>query len=88
MPLPDDARERINVALGMADTLDAQIHQIERGLRRLARRKPGCQVLMTQFGVGELIALTVLTELGDVRRMSSSRMAVRFAGIRYRRALL
>ena len=43
---------------------------------------------MTQFGVGELIALTVLTELGDVRRMSSSRMAVRFAGIRYRRALL
>ena len=81
LPLPDDARERINVALGMADTLDAQIHQIERGLRRLARRQPGCQVLMTQFGVGELIALTVLTELGDVRRMSSSRMAVRFAGI-------
>ena len=88
LPLPDDARERINVALGMADTLDAQIHQIERGLRRLARRQPGCQGLMTQFGVGELIALTVLTELGDVRRMSSSRMAVRFAGIRYRRALL
>jgi len=36
---------------------------------------------MTQFGVGELIALVTLTELGDVRRMSSSRKAVRFAGI-------
>jgi transposase len=37
------------------------------------------QALMTQFGVGELIALTMLTELGDVTRMSSSRKAVRFA---------
>ena len=36
---------------------------------------------MTQFGVGELIALTLVTELGDVTRMSSSRKAVRFAGI-------
>ena len=36
---------------------------------------------MTQYGVGELIALVTLTELGDVTRMSSSRKAVRFAGI-------
>ena len=36
---------------------------------------------MTQYGVGELIALVTLTELGDVTRMSASRKAVRFAGI-------
>jgi hypothetical protein len=36
---------------------------------------------MTQFGVGELIALTLLTELGDVTRMSSSRKTVRVAGL-------
>jgi transposase len=36
---------------------------------------------MTQYGVEEPIALVTLTELGDVRRMSSSRKAVRFAGI-------
>jgi transposase len=79
--LPDDACERVTVALRMVDTLEREIHQIERSLRRLARHQPGCQALMTQFGVGELIALTVLTELGDVTRMSSSRKAVRFAGI-------
>jgi transposase len=79
--LPADARERVEVALGMVDTLERQIHQIERGLRRLARDQPGCQALMTQFGVGELIALTVLPELGDVTRLSSSRKAVRFAGL-------
>jgi transposase len=79
--LPGDARERVLVALGMVDTLEREIGEIERSLRRLARRQTGCQALMTQFGVGELVALTCLTELGDVRRMSSSRKAVRFAGI-------
>ena len=58
LDLPEDARERVAVALGMVDTLERQIHEIERGLRRLARHQPGCQALMTQFGVGELIALT------------------------------
>ena len=78
---PDDARERVTVALGMVDILEREIADIERSLRRSARRQAGCQALMTQFGVGELIALTMLTELGDVTRMSSSRKAVRFAGI-------
>ena len=79
--LPADARERVTVALDMIDTLEREISEIERSLRRVARHQAGCQALMTQFGVGELIALTLVTELGDVTRMSSSRKAVRFAGI-------
>ena len=52
LDLPADARERVTVALGMVDTLERQIHEIERGLRRLARHQTGCQALMSQFGVG------------------------------------
>jgi hypothetical protein len=74
------------VALRMIDMLDAQVRELERGLRTIARHQAGCQALMTQFGVGELIALVTLTELGDVRRLSSSRKAVRFASDRHRRA--
>jgi transposase len=81
LDLPTDARERITVALGMVDTHQREIRETERSLRKLARHQAGCQASMTQFGVGELIALTMLTELGDVTRMSSSRKAVRFAGI-------
>lgn len=80
LDLPADARERVTVALFMIDTLERQIHEIERGLRRVARHQAGCQALMTQFGVGELIALTFLAELWDASRMTSSRKAVRFAG--------
>jgi transposase len=81
LDLSGDARERVTVALGMVDTLERQIHELERSLRRLARHQAGCQALMGQFGVGELIALTLLTELGDVTRLSNSRKAVRFAGL-------
>ena len=65
----------------MIDTLERQVSEIERSLRQIARHQAGCQALMTQFGVGELIALTLVTELGDVTRMSNSRKAVRFAGL-------
>ena len=36
---------------------------------------------MGQFGVGEMTAVTILAELGDARRFSSSREAVRYAGL-------
>jgi transposase len=36
---------------------------------------------MGQFGVGELTAVTILAELGDPGRFSSSRDAVRYAGL-------
>jgi transposase len=33
------------------------------------------------FGIGELTAVTIVAELGDARRFSSSREAVRYAGM-------
>ena len=36
---------------------------------------------MAHFGIGELTAPTILSELGDVTRLSSSRKAVRCAGL-------
>ena len=79
--LPDDARERIEIALAMVDAIDAQIAPLERELRQLARRQTGCRALMGLYGMGELTSLVTLCELGDVGRLSASRKAVRMAGI-------
>jgi transposase len=76
-----DARERIEVALGMIDAIEAQLKPLERELRQLARRQTGCRALMGLYGMGELTSLVTLCELGDVRRLSASRKAVRLAGI-------
>ena len=65
----------------MIDALDAQIAPLDKELRAYARRQAGCKALMAHYGIGELTAVTILAELGDCRRFSSSRQAVRYAGM-------
>jgi transposase len=79
--LPAAAREQITVALVMIDALDAQLAPLTRELRAYARRQPGCRALMAHYGIGALTAVTILAELGDCRRFSSSRHAVRYSGL-------
>src|ERR1700733_515689 len=81
LPLPATAREQVTVALGMIEALERQIAPIEKELRAYARRQPGCRALMGHYGIGDLTAVTILAELGDCRRFSSSRQAVRYAGM-------
>lgn len=80
-PLPDTARETVTVALEMIDAVDRQIAPLDKELRCLARRQAGCKALMAHYGIGELTAVTILAELGDCTRFSSSRQAVRYAGM-------
>jgi transposase len=80
-PLPACAREQVTVALAMIDALDARLAPLTRELRAYARRQPGCRALLRHYGIGELIAVTILAELGDAGRFSSSREAVRYGGM-------
>src|ERR671915_170430 len=81
LALPAGAREQIAVALSMIDALDAQLPALDTQLRAYARRQPGCKALMRHYGIGELTSVTILAELGDCRRFSSSRHAVRYGGM-------
>jgi transposase len=80
-PLPTAAREQVTVALAMVDALEVQIAPLDRELRAYARRQAGCKALMAHYGIGALTAVTILAELGDCTRFSSSRQAVRYAGM-------
>ena len=79
--LPLNAREQVQVAVAMIDAIDAQMAPVEKELRAYARRQVGCKALMSRYGIGELTAVTILAELGDCTRFSSSRHAVRYAGL-------
>ncbi|MCA1680579.1 MAG: IS110 family transposase [Actinobacteria bacterium] len=81
VPLPAAAREQVTVALALADALDVQIAPIDKQLGTFARRQNGCRALMGHYGIGPLTSVTILAELGDTRRFSSSRQAVRYAGL-------
>jgi transposase len=50
-------------------------------LTRFARRQAGCQALDALYGIGPVTAVAIWAELGDPRRFSSSRHAVRHTGL-------
>lgn len=81
LDLPQAARAQVDVALAMIDALLARLGPLDQELRAYARRQSGCRALMGHYGIGELTAVTILAELGDVSRFSSSRRAVRYAGM-------
>ena len=75
------AREQVTVALQMIGAVDSQLAPMDKELRAYARRQSGCKALMGLYGIGHLTAVTILAELGDARRFSSSREAVRYSGL-------
>jgi transposase len=81
LELPATAREQITIALAMIDAHDTQLAPLDQELRDYARRQSGCRALMGHYGIGPLTSITILAELGDPRRFSSSREAVRYAGL-------
>lgn len=79
--LPPAARETVRVGLSVVDAINAELAPLDHQLRSFARRQAGCRALMAHYGIGELTAPAILAELGDVRRFSSSRHAVRHSGL-------
>jgi transposase len=81
-PLPEVARQQITVSLAMIDALEREIAPLDKQLRPYARRQSGCKALIAaHYGIGELCAVTILSELGDCRRFANSRDAVRYGGL-------
>lgn len=81
LELPEAARRQVDVALQMIDAVESQLAPLDAKLRAYARRQAGCRALQAHYGIGELTAVTILAELGDASRFSSSRQAVRYAGM-------
>ena len=74
-------RQAIDTALGLIDGLAARIVPLRAQLGAFAHRQPGCRALMELYGIGPLTAPIIWAEMGDTRRFSSSRQAVRHTGI-------
>lgn len=81
LELPEAAQAHLSVALSSVDHVKAQMAPLEGRLRQIAKTWPGPQALQVHYGIGELTAVAIVAELGDVSRFSSSRKVVRYAGL-------
>jgi transposase len=74
-------RRSIAEALAVIDLLDARIAPLEVELATLARADERVALLRTIPGVGDLLGLTIATEIGDVSRFATPRKLIGYAGL-------
>jgi transposase len=73
---------QVNTALSVMDTLAEHPDRLRRRLVATARHVHGARVLIDAiYGVGPMTSLALCAWLGGTQRFSSSRKAVRFAGL-------
>jgi transposase len=74
--------QQVAVALRQVARLDTEIVALQAEIRAFGARHPGCRALWSRlYGVGQLTAVMVWAEMGDTRRFSASRQAVRHTGL-------
>ena len=78
--VPEVWRRSIAEAVGIVCELDMRLIPIEE-LRPLARADPRVGLLVTVPGIGDLLGLTIASEIGDVSRFSSARKLVGYSGL-------
>ena len=79
--MPPVWQRSIEEALAIVDVFDRRIAPLETELTPIARASRDVQLLTTIPGVGELLALTLAAEIGDVSRFPSPRKLVGYAGM-------
>jgi len=73
---------QVATALDVIEALEARMHELRHQLTAAARHLTGAKVLAARlYGVGPVTALALTCWLGGAGRFSSSRKAVRFAGL-------
>jgi transposase len=79
--VPEVWRRSIAELVGLVDQLDARLAPLEAEFRPLARADPRVGLLVTIPGVGDLLGLTIASEIGEVSRFVSARKLVGYSGL-------
>ena len=74
-------RDSIAEAVCLIELLDGRIAPIDRELRPFAQADARVVLLATIPGIGDLLGLTIASEIGEVSRFASSRKLIGYAGL-------
>jgi transposase len=72
MALLDEQKQALKANLAVMHCLDEQAKALERSIVARARLREDYQALKTVSGIGEVLALTIALETGDVNRFESA----------------
>jgi transposase len=81
MDLPEPWRTNVTASVQMIDSLQAQITEIERQLRRMGASHPYVSLLETAPGIGWVLGYTIASEIGEIGRFTSPAKLVGYSGL-------
>jgi transposase len=79
--VPEVWRRSIAEAVAVVAMLDLRLIPLEQELRPLARADPRVQLLITIPGVGDLLGLTIASEIGEISRFPTARKLIGYSGL-------
>jgi transposase len=79
--LPEPWARTLATSLAMVDELDERIDECGRELARLGADHPYVPLLLTVPGVGPLLAYTIASEIGDIRRFANPKKLTGYTGL-------
>ena len=81
LALPEPWQTNLVESLALVDDLTARIDALEVELKELGADHPSMRLLMTVPGVGWVLAYTIASEIGDVRRFASPKKLAGYTGL-------
>jgi len=81
LELPEPWQTNLVESLVLVDDLTARVDALEVELKELGADHPSMRLLMTVPGVGWVLAYTIASEIGDVRRFASPKKLAGYTGL-------
>jgi transposase len=81
LELPGLARREVDQTVGLLEHLAECVRELDGEIRRRSSALPEAKLLETVPGVGPLVALLIVAEVGDIERFASARKLASYAGL-------
>jgi transposase len=78
--LPEETRRSVEGHLRLLDQVSEQILEVEEHIRQIVAATPAIRLLKTLPGVGDILAITIALEIGDVNRFPDGVHLCSYAG--------
>jgi transposase len=78
--LPPETRRSVEEQLILLDQVSGQIEEIEKHIREVVKVTPKMQLIKSLPGVGDILAIVIALEIGDVERFGNAEHLASYSG--------
>ncbi len=78
--LPPETKNSVEVQLKLLDQVSGQIEELENHIRKVVKETPAMQLIKSLPGVGDILAIVIALEIGDIDRFRSPQHLASYSG--------